>query len=195
MDYKKKVEYATRIAEELQGTKSREQVKEELKAEGFYDRDISSILSSADKILEEKYLPEIKKCVLADEAVQGQKAFEHLDSDLLSDLENEVRLRLAKKEQQKYISFFKNGLTIEQILPRVDYRFVKKEKVLEDLKAIQEQKTETSAPARMINITIGIGLILLSVVLFFVTQRLFYVMPIIGLGMIIKGVVGGLFQD
>ena len=47
MDYKKKLEYANRVAEQFENQVNVNDIEAALKNEGLYERDISSVLVSA----------------------------------------------------------------------------------------------------------------------------------------------------
>ena len=187
MDYKKKIEYAKRVASQLEGQKSSNEIKSELKAEGLYDRDITNIMVSARNIVGETYLPRIKEFLLADRPIIGAQEFETLDSDLLNSLISKESQNLTLQEKKKLTKLIKEGHSPEEILRQVDTRFLPLDKAALQIKRLQEVKTQNSGGSRMLNIAGGIGLCILTWVVVMTTGRLFYFLPILGLFMIFKG--------
>ncbi len=187
MDYKTKIETATRVAEELQGNKTSEEVKAELKAQGVYDRDIINIMVSARNIIGEKYKPEIRRYLVEGKEVHGAEAFGSLDDEVIETLVGEEKKALALMEKKKMVKLLKEGHSADEILNKVDSRFLPIDKAAKQLSKLQEVKKQNSGSGRMMSIGGGIGLIVLTGVIMLTTDRLFYVLPILGLGMIIKG--------
>jgi len=187
MEYKKKIEYAKRIAEQLQGGKTTEEIKEGLKSEGLYKPDIQEIMVSARKVLENKYLPKIREYLLENKEIKGDEEFRVLDDDTIDGLITTETQNLASIERKKITNLVKEGISGEEILKQVDTRFLPLDKAVEQITRLLEAKKQNSGSGRMINIFGGTGLIVLTGIIFFASGRLFYVLPIIGLYMIIRG--------
>ena len=187
MDYKQKIEHAKKVAHDLQNQKSTEAIKEALLAEGLYDRDISNIMVSARNILGEQYQPQIREYLLQDKEVIGSAAFSTLDTDMLTKLVAQESKNLETQEKTKITKQINDGLTPEEILQQVDTRFLSVQKAAEQINRQKQVKQQNSGSGRMINIGGGIGLIVLTGIIMLTLGRLFYVLPIIGIVMIVKG--------
>lgn len=187
MDYKKKIKYAEGVAIQLQEQKSIELIKSELKSEGLYDPDINKVMISARKILGEKYQPKIHEFLLNNKQIHGSEEFELLDSETLNILIDKESRKIALEEKQKITRLIREGKSGEEVFAQVDTRFMKAETAAAHITQLQEIKKQNSGSGRMINIFGGLGLIVLTIVLLFTIDRLFYVLPIIGLIMIVRG--------
>lgn len=187
MDYKKKIKYAEGVATQLQEQKSIELIKSELKSEGLYDPDINKVMISARKILGEKYQPKIHEFLLNNKQIHGSEEFELLDSETLNILIDKESRKIALEEKQKITRLIREGKSGEEVFAQVDTRFMKAETAAAHITQLQEIKKQNSGSGRMINIFGGLGLIVLTIVLLFTIDRLFYVLPIIGLIMIVRG--------
>lgn len=187
MDYKKKIKYAEGVAIQLQEQKSIELIKSELKSEGLYDPDINKVMISARKILGEKYQPKIHEFLLNNKQIHGSEEFELLDSETLNILIDKESRKIALEEKQKITRLIREGKSGEEVFAQVDTRFMKGETAAAHITQLQEIKKQNSGSGRMINIFGGLGLIVLTIVLLFTIDRLFYVLPIIGLIMIVRG--------
>jgi len=187
MEYKKKIEYAERVAKELTGQKTSDQIKENLKAEGLYERDIANVFVSAKNIIGENYKPKIREFLLADKVIQNAEEFSSLDKDMLEKLIVDEKQKLGIEERKKMTKMIKEGHKPEEIFDKVDNRFLSPKKANEQLAKLEQVKNQNSGSGRMLNIGGGIGLIILTGIILLTTDRLFYVLPIIGLGLIVKG--------
>lgn len=188
MDYQKKVEYAERVANQLQGQKTTEEIKSILKTEGLYDRDISNIMVSARKILGETYQPKIKKYLLESKEIHDAEEFNSLDKEMLETLITQESQNITLEERRKLTKLVKEGHSPEKVLEQVDQRFLSIEEASTQIASLQEVKNQNSGSGRMLSIGGGIGLILLTGVIVFTTGRLFYFLPILGFIMIGKGI-------
>ena len=187
MDYKKKIEYDKKIATQLEGKKSVDAIKSELKTEGFYDRDITSIMVSARNILGEKFQPKINEYLLGNKQIHGAEEFNLLDKELLDTLVEQETKSIASKEKKKITQLMKAGHAPEEVLAQVDTRFLPANKAGEHITNLQQIRNQSSGSGRMLNLGGGLGLIALTAGIFATTGRLFYVLPFIGLFMIVKG--------
>lgn len=187
MDYKKKIEYAEKIALELQNNISKEKIMANLKSEGLYEMDITSIMVSASNILGEKYSERIREFLRADKAIEQSQEFISLDKEILYSLIKEEKQKLALEERKKITKMIKEGHAGDAILNEIDNRFLSHEKAAEQLSKLEQVKQQNSGSGRMLSIVGGIALIVVSIVILFATGRLFYFLPIIGIVMIVKG--------
>lgn len=188
MDYKEKIKIAERIAEQLQKEKTTDQLKSELKAEGFYERDIVEIFVSARNIIGQQYSPKIKQYLVEGKEINGADDFSSLDNDLIRTLIEKESNSLALAEKKKITKLIREGQSEDEILSQVDSRFLPLEIAVAQIVQGKKVKEQNSGGGRMLNILGGIGLIVLTVVIFFAADRLFYFLPLIGLYMIFKGV-------
>ena len=187
MDYKKKIKYAEGVAVQLQEQKSIELIKSELKSEGLYDPDIDKVMISARKILGDKYQPIINEYLLNNKQIHGSEEFKLLDNETLDILIDKESRKIASGEKQKITRLMREGKSGEEVFAQVNTRFLKAEVAAAHINKLQEVKQQNSGSGRMINIFGGIGLIALTLILLFTIDRLFYVLPIIGLVMIVRG--------
>lgn len=187
MDYKKKIEYADQVAKELESRKPKEQIISALEAEGLYDRDITNIFASARNILRETYRPQIRACLLADKDVYRAEEFASLDKEALEQLLTSEYQHLEVEERRKLNKLVKEGKPAQEVLKQVDIRFLPIDQAMEQIASAQKVKNQNSTSGRVINIVGGLALILLTIIILMVTGRLFYVLPIIGIGLIVKG--------
>lgn len=188
MDYKTKVEYAERIAKELQGKKTSEEIKSDLKKDGIYDRDITSVMISARKILGETFQPKIREFLLEDKQIKGAPEFNILDNEMLEILISQESKNLALEERKKMTKLIKDGHSADEVLQQIDNRFLPVDKASEQISNLQQVKDQNSGGGRMLNIGGGIALMLITGMIFLASGRLFYVLPVIGIVMIGKGI-------
>ncbi len=187
MDYKKKVALAERVAEDLQGSKTTEQIKAELGSEGLYDRDINSVMVSARKMLGEKFQSIIQEHLIADKDIFTSDALAALDKEQLQIMKDQEVEKLGLEERKKITQLLKEGEDPQVVLNKVDTRFLTLERAATQINNVTQIKKQNSGSGRMLNIGGGIALIVLTGVIMMAAGRLFYVLPIIGLIMIIKG--------
>ncbi len=190
MDYKTKIKYAKEVADQLQRQKSIDAIKSDLKTEdGLYEKDITNIIFSAKKILREKYQPKINEYLLDNRQIHGSEEFSLLDKEIIDTLIAKESQNLALQERKKITKLIKEGQPVEKVFEQTDTRFLSSEKAAEHIARLQEVKRQNSGSGRMLNIFGGIGLIVLTGVLLVTLDRLFYVLPVIGLVMIVKGLM------
>lgn len=188
MDYKKKIEYVNKIAIEIQNNKSIDSIKAELKSEGLYERDITSIFVSAKNIISDNYSRQIREFLLADKDIEQAQEFVSIDKEMLNNLIDDEKQKLSVEERRKITTMVKNGHSSEEILEKIDRRFLSIADATEQLSKTEEVKKQNSGSGRMLNIVGGTGLIVLTVIILLASGRLFYVLPIIGIGLIVKGI-------
>jgi len=189
MDYKTKIKQAEIVVTKITDNQNIDSIKSTLKDEGFYDKDIIEIMVSARNILGEKYSPKIKEYLIKDSQIKESPEFVHLDEETLDVLIDRELQKLALEEKHKIIKSLKEGKPQDQVYREVDQRFLSAEKAAEHIQSVQQVQEQNSGSGRMINIMGGIGLIVLTGIIVIVTNRLFYVLPIIGMVMIVKGFV------
>lgn len=189
MEYQKKMEYADKVAEQLQNNVSKEDIKANLAAEGLYERDITNIMASANKVISANYGTLICEYLINERDIYSADAFRSLDRQTIDTLIKSEIQKLAVKERSKITQMVKDGMQRENILKEVDNRFISNEKAAEIVDKHMHVKQQNSGSGRMINIGGGIGLIVLTVIILLASGRLFYVLPIIGLVMIVKGLI------
>lgn len=187
MDYSKKVAIATRVAEQLQGQKNSKEIEADLKAEGLYEKDILAVMISARNILGEKYQSSIREYLLGNKDLKSTEELNSLDAEILETITNKEIEKLALEEKRKISKLVKENIPFNQILEQVDQRFLSIEKAQELAKKHETAKNNNSGETRTLNIMGGIGCIILTGILFAASGRLFYVLPIIGLLLIVKG--------
>ena len=188
MDYKTKIKHAKEVANQLQKQKSIEEIKLDLSAEGLYQKDITNIIFSARKILGGIYQPKIQEYLLEGKQIHGSEEFSLLDREVIDILIAKESQNLALQEKKKITELIKAGQSAEQVFEQVDTRFLSVDKANEQISHLQQVKRQNSGSGRMLNIFGGIGLIVLTGVIVITVNRLFYVLPIIGLIMIVKGI-------
>ncbi len=187
MDYKTKVKHAKAAANQLQQQKSIDTIKGDLKAEGLLEKDITSILVSARKILGETYQPKIQAYLLEDKQIHGAEEFSLLDAEVIDILITKATQNLEVKEKRKIVKSMKEGVLPMEVFEQVDKRFLSADNAAEHIERLEGIKTQNSGSGRMLNILGGVGLIALTGILAVTIDRLFYVLPVIGLIMIVKG--------
>jgi len=187
MDYKKKVEYAEQAALQLDGIKTSEEIKTDLKSKGLYNRDISNIMVSALKILGEKYQPLIRQYILENKEIKGATPFTTLDSYTLDKLTSMEHDKCKVVERRKIARLIKEGNTPEHVYQQVDFRFITQEQATTQISKSHQVQSQNRGTGRLLNIGGGLGLILLTGVILVVSGRLFYVLPVIGIALIVKG--------
>ena len=187
MDYPTKIKHAEKVADQLQEQKSLDDIKAALKAEGLYEMDIANVLVSARKMLGDKYQPKINEYLLAGKPIHDAEEFRLLDNEVIDILIARESEKIAVEERKKITRLIKEGQTAEQVFQQVDTRFLSAEDAGQHIAQLLAVQKQNSGSGRMLNIGGGIGLIVLTGVLAFTMDRIFYVLPFIGLGMIYKG--------
>ena len=187
MDYKKKVEYAERVAKELQNQKSSEELKSMLKAEGLFESDIAAVFLSAQNIIGDEYSTKINTYLIEDKAIHESEELSHLDSEMLDRIISTETNKIAIAERKKITQLIKEGQSEQEVLDQVDTRFLPTDQAIEQINGVSQVNKQNSSSGRMLNIGGGVGLIALTGLLILGTGRIFYFLPIIGIGMIIKG--------
>ena len=187
MDYKKKVEYVERVAEQLQGQKTSHQIRSELKEQGLFDRDVNNVMVSARKIIGEKYKPLIREYILGDKQIKGADAFSSLDESMLDTLVVQETKKLSLAEKKKVTKLLKNGIYAEAILGQVDTRFLSREQVVKQISELEVVQERNSTGMRSIYIFGGIGMLFLTFAVMLASGRLFFALPFIGVVLLGKG--------
>jgi len=187
MDYKTRIKHAEEVAIQLENKKTIDDMKSELRAEGLYENDVLNIFSSVKKILAEKYSSKIKEYLLAEQAIHGSEEFSSLNKEVIDELIDRNTRQIASEEKRKITKLIKQGQGAEQVFRQVDTRFISQNEAAQHIAHLLEVKKQNSGGTRMLNIFGGIGLIVATIVVLFASGRLFYVLPIMGLIMIVKG--------
>jgi tRNA splicing endonuclease len=187
MEYKKKVAIASRGAEQLQGQKNAKVIEADLKTEGLYEKDILAVMISARNILGEKYQSSIRAHLLGNKDLKSTKEFNSLDAEILEKISNNEIEKFALEEKNKIFNLVKKNTPLNQILEQVDKRFLPLEKAQHHAKIYDIVKYNNSGESRTYKILGGVGCIIITGILFASTGRLYYVLPIIGLILIVKG--------
>ena len=125
---------------------------------------------------------------MGDKQIHGSEEFDMLDTEVIDTLRAKEIQNLALEEKKKITQLMKEGQSAEQVFNQIDTRFLSVEKATEQISHLQDVKKQNSGSGRMLNIFGGIGLIILTGILAISIDRLFYVLPIIGLIMIVKGI-------
>ena len=187
MTYQEKLQYAEQMAKALESNKPLEDIKSQLRHEGLYDRDISEVMATVQNVLIEKHQEKIKEHLLTDKNIMESDEFKSLDSEILRSLVVRERQSLAVVEKRKITKLVKKNESSEKILSQVDTRFLTFPQASEHLEKVKEVYSENRSSTRFLSIAGGIGLLLLTVILLFAINRVFYVLPIFGLVLIVKG--------
>lgn len=192
MEYKKKLEYAEKYAEELQGSKTKEQVVTELKADGLYKADIDAVMLSVRNVLADTYLLPIQEALINGEDVYESDKFKSLDNGIVNDLVERAVSELNVQEKKKMAQLYEKGMPPEKILQHVNPKYLPLTDAAKYLVRLQEAKEEEKGDSgfAILNIIGGLGLIVGTFVVLSMTGRLFYVLPIVGLIWTVKGVAG-----
>lgn len=188
MDYKTKIKYAEEVADQLQAQKGLDAIRAELAAKGLYENEITKVLFSARNIIGEAYQPKIKEYLLEGKPIHDAEEFKLLNPEIIDSLIKREQQKLAALEKKKVTRLVKEGQSPEKVFQQVDTRFLPQEEAAVQITRLLEVKKQNSGSGRMLNIMGGIGLIVLTVILLVVFSRIFYVLPIIGLVMIVKGI-------
>ena len=187
MKYKEKIAHAKVVADQLEQKVNIDTIKSSLESEGLYQNDIQEVLVSARKFLGEKYQPKIREYLINGQDIHGDEAFELVDRDILDTLILQESQALALQEKRKITKLIKSGESAEDIYAQVDTRFLSEVAAADHISNLEQVKHDNSGTGRMLNVGGGIALIVLTGVLLFTMDRLFYVLPIIGIGLIVKG--------
>ena len=189
MDYKTKIKHAEIVANQLLERKSIGDIKSELSAGGLYESDVDKVVISAKKILGEKYQPKIREFLLEDKEIYGAEEFSLIDDSVLESLVKQEVRALGVKEKRNISSRIKAGENLEDVLRQTDPRFIDPAKATEYAVKIQDVKQQNSGGVRMLNIMGGIGMLFLTFIVMLATNRIFFILPIIGIGLIFKGLI------
>ena len=131
----------------------------------------------------------VKEYLLNNKQIHGAEEFALLDKEVLETLIVKTSQNLALDEKKKITQLMKEGRPAQQVLEQTDTRFLSADKAAELIARLKEIKKQNSGSGRMVNIFGGIGLIVLTVILLATLNRIFYVLPILGLVMIVKGLM------
>ena len=120
-------------------------------------------------------------------SIYRAEEFSSLDKEELEQLVTSESQRLGLEERKKLTKLVKEGQTAQEVLKQIDTRFLPIDQAIEQVAIVQKIKKQNSSSGKALNIAGGLGLILFTIVVLIATERLFYVLPIIGIGMIVKG--------
>mgnify|MGYP001159185076 CR=1 FL=1 len=187
MDYKKKLEHANRVAEQIENQINVNEIEAALKNEGLYERDINSIMVSAKNVITDKYKAVIREHLLADKDIYTSAMFQSFDAVLLTNIIEREKQQLAIEEKRKIERLVKENYSEESILDQIDNRFLVKEKAIEFIKKHHKAKDHNSGDTRLFNIVGGFGLLLITGIILVSSGRFLYVLFIIGIVLIVKG--------
>ena len=189
MDYIEKVKHAERIAQELKGEKTSKEIVSELSASGLYPRDINAVMVSARKMLGKEIKPKIKEILLSGEDVLRTDELMEIDREQLQILISQERDQLSLIERKKISNLMKEGLSKEEVLNQIDLRFLSREKAIELILNSEKVINQNSGLGRSANILGGIGVLVLTGLIALVIGRVYFIGPVIGLGLILKGLL------
>lgn len=187
MEYREKIEHAERIAEELQSGKTTEEIKSELSQDGLYNADITAIFTSVRNIIGEKYQDNIEEHLLNNKPIKGSEVFSSLDDEMIDDLTKRVNQKLELAEKKKLTRLMKQGVSLDEITNQIDSRFLTTEKAAKLYADNQTVMKENGGGQRTLYFLGGIGLLVLTLIILFASGRLFFYLPFIAIGLIIKG--------
>lgn len=188
MDYQEKMKYARDAADQLRNRKSKYDIQKALEADGLYDRDIASVISNAQGMLTQEFQPLVEQYLNKEKQIHGAEEFSFLSDDVIDSMINQGRHKLATDERKRITEMMKSGQSAVEVFTQVDTRFLSVDKARSLLTNLQEVKKQNSGQGRVLNIAGGIGLIALTGILAVIINRIFYVLPIIGIVMIVKGI-------
>lgn len=188
MKYSDKIKYATAVAEGLQNEKSLDEIKADLKEQGFYDKDVQNIIISARNILGEKINPIIREKLLSGESISDDAELRKYDPKFLEILVDKEKDNIKNEEERKVRKLVEMGVKPEQIVQSVNMNYVDAKYIKQTiLKKTGEDDESTGGGVG----TLVIGLILMGagIGLTLTSGALFYGAILVGLGMVIKGIV------
>ncbi|MGK0317060.1 MAG: hypothetical protein ACI86M_003299 [Saprospiraceae bacterium] len=181
MDSEKKIEYANRIAKQLEGQRTTDEVRYELKSDGVDDQVIIEIMITTRNILANKYLPKIREYLIKDKEIHGSKDFLFLEDSILNTLKKRELQNLADFEMNKIAKLLKNNMSGEEILDQVDTRFLSLDIAVSYINGLEEVKGRSKADeSGFFLISRGFRLILLLGILFY-SGKFSYSILILGL--------------
>ena len=189
MDYKTKIKYTNLAVDQILNHKSIDEIKSDLLAkDGVYEYDVYRIIFSAKEIIKKQYQPKIHEYLLNDKSIHGSQEFSMLDKEIIDPLiEQEVK-SLAVKEKRKIAKSIKAGRTEKEVYDDVDTRFLHPNEAKDHMADLQAVKN-LSNKNRRISIFWGIGLILSFFLILITTDRIYYLLPILGFIRIIRGLM------
>ncbi|MBC6993317.1 hypothetical protein QWY85_19385 [Neolewinella lacunae] len=186
MEYRTKLQYAERVAEQLQGKKSTAEIETELKQEGLFERDIINVMTSARNILADKYAPLVREILLGKRDAAEVQESGVIDNEILTTLIWQESNKLAIAEKRAITRMVKENYPVSEIIKEVDTRFLTIPQAKQHIEKLQQTQQQNSGSNRIAGIMGGLGLILLSVIVLVATDRFFFFIPIIGIIMIGK---------
>ncbi|MCB0647125.1 MAG: hypothetical protein KDC49_10705 [Saprospiraceae bacterium] len=153
----------------------------------MFERDIDNIFASARNMLGDTYLPIIRRLLIEGVDLAGAEELQALDKSTIATLAERELQKLTLEERRKIIRMQKENISSEEILKQVDTRFLSIDLAREQLANAQITNEQNSAIGRTTSIVIGVILLIATGVIVVFSGRLFYILPVIGLGLIIKG--------
>ena len=187
MEYKKKITYATKTAEDLQGQKSRDQIHADLKEEGFYENEINQIILSAQNILGEKYQEKVRHLLIVGIDPFSSNELVGIDEQTLQKMVQKETQNLKLIERRKLTNLVKEGRSEEEALPQIDFRFLPMGEAMDQFTNVQKIHDRNSTSGRMFYFIVGISLLVLCFTLAIVIKRIYFMLLFIGIAMIAKG--------
>ncbi|MCB0660697.1 MAG: hypothetical protein KDC04_07165 [Saprospiraceae bacterium] len=187
MEYKEKIKYATKIAEDLQGQKSRDQIHAYLKEEGFYENEINQIILSAQNILGEKYQEKVRHLLVVGIDPFSSNELVGIDEQTLQKMVQKETQNLKLIERRKLTNLVKEGRSEEEALPQIDFRFLPMGEAMDQFTNVQKIHDRNSTSGRMFYFIVGISLLVLCFTLAIVIKRIYFMLLFIGIAMIAKG--------
>lgn len=138
-------------------------------------------------MLGDTYLPIIRRLLIEGVDLAGAEELQALDKSTIATLAERELQKLTLEERRKIIRMQKENISSEEILKQVDTRFLSIDLAREQLANAQITNEQNSAIGRTTSIVIGVILLIATGVIVVFSGRLFYILPVIGLGLIIKG--------
>jgi len=176
-DYKN--EYAVRIAKQLEGKKTTNEVRKELKSKGLDDQVVIEIMIMTRNILANKYLPKIREHLLKNKEIHGSLDFQSLEDDILNKFKKNELQKLADIEMNKIAELVKVNVPGEDILDQVDTRFLSLDIAVPHINGLEALKGRRKSRGKGgLRIFPVIGL-LISAGLFIAVGKFSYSIPIL----------------
>jgi len=195
MNYAVKIRHAEKVAEDLLNEQSIEEVSQNLKENGLYDRDISNVIASARNIIGDNLKPSIRAKILAGESIKNAKEFEKLDAETLERFVIQELKGITVSEKKKVNELLKAGAAPEDIFKVVRQEFYPRELITRQIDTFKAVKMENSVGGRLIKIVLGAGLVIIGGGISFASIQgsqggvLLYGMVMVGLIMLVRGFV------
>ena len=183
MNYQEKVAKAEMAADKLLSGMPIDEIRKLLREDNVSDSNVPVVIRSMYNVLGDKVLPDIQEAILRDEDISAIPGLKFFDEEEIAKFKTKAMAGLSKVERTKAAKMLRAGSTRDEIIEAIDTRLLTQGELIQQIETFETLKKHNSGGGRMIRLAGGVGLFMIFGALWVFASRIFYMLPIIALGL------------